>query len=146
MSKARALPTGLGLETEGLELPLDQLPPWTEDKVKTFPALWKNTGTGGLHLQIHPSAISSLIIAPLPEGSSKEGALYPDGATISDLGEVRKIVYGLQRPAIRPELVYPHDWDEGDLVLFHNRGVLHSVVGAFTVSSRVRTLESIGSQ
>ncbi|KAJ7052293.1 hypothetical protein C8F01DRAFT_627122 [Mycena amicta] len=28
-------------------------------------------------------------------------------------------------------LVYPHDWNEKDLVLFHNRGVLHTVVGAF---------------
>jgi len=27
--------------------------------------------------------------------------------------------------------VYPHDWQEKDLVLFHNRGVLHAVVGAF---------------
>jgi len=30
------------------------------------------------------------------------------------------------------QLVYPHDWQENDFVLFHNRGVLHSVVGAFT--------------
>lgn len=29
------------------------------------------------------------------------------------------------------QLVYPHDWEENDLVLFHNRGLLHSVVGAF---------------
>lgn len=27
--------------------------------------------------------------------------------------------------------MYPHDWREKDLVLFHNRGVLHSVVGSF---------------
>jgi hypothetical protein len=27
--------------------------------------------------------------------------------------------------------VYPHDRKEKDLVLFHNRGVLHTVVGAF---------------
>jgi xanthine dioxygenase len=27
--------------------------------------------------------------------------------------------------------VYPHDWEEGDLVLFNNHGVTHSVVGAF---------------
>jgi alpha-ketoglutarate-dependent taurine dioxygenase len=27
--------------------------------------------------------------------------------------------------------VYPHDWQEKDLVLFHNHGVLHTVVGAF---------------
>ena len=26
---------------------------------------------------------------------------------------------------------YPHDWKEKDLVLFHNSGVLHTVVGAF---------------
>jgi alpha-ketoglutarate-dependent taurine dioxygenase len=56
----------------------------------------------------------------------------------------------MQRPAIAPEvslaaflhvkvidiysrqLVYPHDWREKDLVLFHNRGVLHSVVGSFS--------------
>jgi alpha-ketoglutarate-dependent taurine dioxygenase len=50
---------------------------------------------------------------------------------IDDLEKVREIVYNLQRPAISPQYVYAHDWEEGDLVLFHNRGVLHSVVGAF---------------
>lgn len=29
------------------------------------------------------------------------------------------------------QYVYPHDWEEKDLVIFHNRGILHSVVGAF---------------
>lgn len=37
MSKAHALPTGLGLETEGLELPEEELPEWEESKVKVFP-------------------------------------------------------------------------------------------------------------
>lgn len=59
-------------------------------------------------------------------------------------------MYKMQRPAIAPSLVYPHDWyvprlfvlrhdiidvwdrHSKDLVLFHNRGVLHTVVGAFT--------------
>lgn len=64
---------------------------------------------------------------------------------------MRDIIYKMQRPAIAPDvnstaciyevtivdhrsrqLVYPHDWREKDLVLFHNRGVLHSVVGSFT--------------
>ncbi|KAI0041812.1 hypothetical protein FA95DRAFT_1610709 [Auriscalpium vulgare] len=31
-----------------------------------------------------------------------------------------------------PHLVYPHDWREKDLVLFHNRGVTHSIVGNLT--------------
>lgn len=39
MSKAHALPTGLGIENEGLELELDQLPEWEESKVKTFPVV-----------------------------------------------------------------------------------------------------------
>ncbi|CAH7669507.1 hypothetical protein BY996DRAFT_8384775 [Phakopsora pachyrhizi] len=37
----------------------------------------------------------------------------------------------LQRPGISPDLVYCNDWKEKDLCLFHNRGVLHTVIGAF---------------
>ena len=38
-------------------------------------------------------------------------------------------------------MVYPHDWRENDLVLFHNRGLLHSVVGAFK-KDQVRAFQS----
>lgn len=41
-------------------------------------------------------------------------------------------MHRLQRPGIAPELVYPVNWDEGDLALFNNHGVLHSVTGSFT--------------
>ena len=37
MAPARAMPTGLGIETEGLELPLNELPSWEESKVKVYP-------------------------------------------------------------------------------------------------------------
>ncbi|KZT51782.1 Clavaminate synthase-like protein [Calocera cornea HHB12733] len=131
MAPAHALSTGLGLETEGLELPLKELPEWSADRVKVLPMLWKNPVTGQLHFEVHPCGVQELIIPPLPEGAKKEGALYPDGAHITDLKEVRELVYKMQRPAIAPKLVYPHDWSEKDLVIFHNRGVLHSVVGAF---------------
>ncbi|EHK22994.1 uncharacterized protein TRIVIDRAFT_191588 [Trichoderma virens Gv29-8] len=43
---------------------------------------------------------------------------------------VRDILYRLQRPGIAPQLVYAHDWEEGDFVIFHNRGLLHAVVGS----------------
>ncbi|KAL6307736.1 hypothetical protein BKA93DRAFT_727151 [Sparassis latifolia] len=132
MAPAHAMSTGLGIETEGLELPLSELPPWDESKVKVLPLLWKNPITGDLHFQVHPCAVSELYIDPLPEGAKKEGALYPDGAHLTDLGEVRGLLYKMQRPAIASKLVYPHDWHEKDLVIFHNRGVLHTVVGAFT--------------
>ncbi|OAV88210.1 hypothetical protein PTTG_09157 [Puccinia triticina 1-1 BBBD Race 1] len=133
MSEAKAKSTGLGLETEGKELPRSQLPAVEEAKIKTFPVLWKNPVTGDLHLEVHPCGAEKLLIAPLP-GPAKgaDRALYPDGATIDDLALVRALLYKLQRPGIAPSLVYAHDWREKDLCLFHNRGVLHSVVGAFT--------------
>ncbi|KAI0721179.1 Clavaminate synthase-like protein [Fomitopsis betulina] len=137
MAPAHANSTGLGIETEGLELPLDELPPWEESRRKTLPLLWKNPVTGDLHFQVHPCGAAELLIDPLPEGAKREGALYPDGAHVTDLGTVRALLYKMQRPAISPPLIYPHDWREKDLVLFHNRGVLHTVVGAFK-SDQVR--------
>ncbi|KAF7978014.1 hypothetical protein HWV62_1879 [Athelia sp. TMB] len=131
MAPSHAMSTGLGIESEGLERGLGDLPEWEEGKVQTLPLLWKNPVTGALHFQVHPCGAAELIIAALPAGTAHEGALYPDGAHLTDLKEVREILYKMQRPAIAPSLVYPHDWRERDLVLFHNRGVLHSVVGSF---------------
>ncbi len=127
MAPAHALPTGLGIETEGLELPYDELPPWEESRIKKFSMasfsnrvtciiyslysqVWKNPVTGNLHFQVHPCGVAELLISPLPEGASREGALYPDGAHLMDLKEVRELLYKMQRPAIAPSLVYPHDW------------------------------------
>ncbi|WVQ79542.1 hypothetical protein IAT38_001641 [Cryptococcus sp. DSM 104549] len=132
MSKAHALPTGLGIENEGLEMDMEELPEWEESKIKTFPVCWKNPVTGNLHVQVHPCGAHQLLISPLPAGAPRDNALFPDGATITDLKEVRETLYKIQRPGIAPELCYAQDWEEGDLVLFHNRGLLHSVVGAFT--------------
>lgn len=117
MSPAHSRSNGLGLHSEGLELPSSELPPIDEKKIMVFPMVWKNPVTGKLALQIHPSAVRRIHCA--------------DGTIIDDLERVRDIVYKLQRPAISPQYVYPHDWEEGDLVLFNNRGVIHSVVGAF---------------
>ncbi|KAJ5180952.1 hypothetical protein N7492_004162 [Penicillium capsulatum] len=117
MSSARALPTGLGLHSEGRELPESDLPPIDPRKIMVYPMTWKNPVSGKLALQIHPSAVRRIHCA--------------DGSVVDDLSRVRDIVYKLQRPAISPQYVYAHDWEDGDLVLFNNRGVLHSVVGAF---------------
>lgn len=117
MSKAKSLPTGLGLFADGLELADSELPEIDEADIQIHPICWKNPVTGNLALQIHPSAVRKLHLK--------------DGTVIDDIKEVRDIVYRLLRPGIAPELVYAHDWEEGDMVLFHNRGVLHTVCGAF---------------
>lgn len=130
MAGAKAQSTGLGLESDGTEIPLSELPDWTEDNVKVLPMLWKNPVTGRLALQVHPCAAMALEIAPLPEGAEREGALFPDGGKVTDLKEVRELLKTIQRPGIDPKFVFCADWREGDLVLFHNRGLLHSVTGA----------------
>lgn len=43
MAPAHAMSTGLGIESEGLELPLSELPPWEEDKIKIFPVVCKRS-------------------------------------------------------------------------------------------------------
>lgn len=117
MSGAKSRSDGLGLVSQGRELAPADLPPIEQDKIQILPMCWRNPVTGRLALQVHPSAVRRLHLA--------------DGSVVDDLAEVRAIVHRLQRPGIAPELVYPHDWQEGDLVLFHNRGLIHSVVGAF---------------
>ena len=60
--------------------------------------------TGALHFQVHPCAVQELLIDPLPEGASRDGALYPDGARLTELKEVRDLLYKMQRPAIAPNV------------------------------------------
>jgi alpha-ketoglutarate-dependent taurine dioxygenase len=118
MSPAKSRADGLGMISEGLELPDSELPPINQKDIKILPMCFKNPVTGKLALQIHPSAIKAIHL--------------PNGEVMTDLKEVRELVHRLQRPGIAPQFVYPHDWEEGDLVLFNNQGVLHTVVGAFT--------------
>ncbi|KAI7857809.1 hypothetical protein BDC45DRAFT_499427 [Circinella umbellata] len=115
MSKARSRSTGLGMVSEGKELSEEELPPIEEEAIKIYPMLWKNPVTNKIHLQVHPAAVQDLII---------------DGKPMGDLEKVRELLYKFQRPSINPENVYAHEWNDGDLVIFHNRGVLHSVVGS----------------
>ena len=117
MSATKSRSDGLGLLSEDLELPASELPATDPAKIQILPMVWKNPVTGRLAVQMHPSAVRKIHCG--------------DGTVIEDLEQVREIVHRLQRPGIAPRLVYAHDWQEGDLVLFNNQGVLHSVVGAF---------------
>lgn len=65
--------------------------------------LWKNPVTGDLHFQVHPCGAAELFVDALPEGAKRDGALYPDGTHLIDLGEVRELLYKMQRPAIAPK-------------------------------------------
>jgi xanthine dioxygenase len=115
MRNARALSNGLGLVTEGRELGRGELPPFEDAKITTLPLVWKNPLTGKPSLQLHAYCVEELLV---------------DGRPVGDLGECRRLLYDLMRPAIAPARVYAHPWRDGDLVIFHNRALWHSVVGS----------------
>ncbi|KAI0041808.1 Clavaminate synthase-like protein [Auriscalpium vulgare] len=102
MAPAGAMSDGLGLETEGKERPLSELTEWSEEDVKVYPVLWKNPVTKGLHFMVNATAAQELFVAPLPDSASREGRLFPNGAHITDLKEVRELLHKMQRPGISP--------------------------------------------
>ncbi|WZH43345.1 Dioxygenase [Fusarium acuminatum] len=91
MSSAKSRSDGLGLVSEGKEIPIENLPTVEEDKIQILPMCWRNPVTGRLALQVHPSAVRKLHLA--------------DGTVIDDLAEVRERVHDLQRPGISPQRV-----------------------------------------
>ena len=76
--------------------------------------LWKNPVTGALHFEVHPCGIRALHVEPLSSGASRENALYPDGAVLTDLKEIREIVYKMNRPGIAPKVsrLERHGYDD----------------------------------
>jgi alpha-ketoglutarate-dependent taurine dioxygenase len=121
MRNARAIPTGLGLVSEGKELDRAALPPFEQAEIATLPLVWVNPVTSEPALQVHACGVEALLTGD---------------EIVSDLAECRRLLYELMRPAIAPSKVYAHAWRPGDLVIFNNRGVWHSVVGALRPSDR----------
>ncbi|KAJ8141499.1 hypothetical protein OY671_005331 [Metschnikowia pulcherrima] len=119
ISPAKAEKDGLTMVSEGLETKFDELPEWEASKVKKLPMVWTNPVTKKHHLQVHGCCLYKL--------HTTEG-----GKTRTlELEAAREKVRSLMRPAISPENVLAHSWTEGDLVIFFNRGVWHSVTGEF---------------
>ncbi|KAK6454601.1 taurine catabolism dioxygenase [Scheffersomyces xylosifermentans] len=120
ISPAGATSDGLTMVSEGKELPFDQLPEWEESKVKKLPMVWTNPVTKEHHLQLHGCCLYKL--------HTKQS----DGSVKTlDLEDARKKAHSLMRPSISPDQVLAHSWNQGDLVIFYNRGLWHSVTGEF---------------
>lgn len=118
---ARARADGLGLVSQGKELSREQLPPFDAEKITTLPLVWRNPSSGRLSLQVHAFCVEELLV---------------DGHSVGDLATCRRLLHELMRPAISPSRVYAHPWKPGDLVIFNNRGVWHSVVGSLRADER----------
>jgi xanthine dioxygenase len=82
--------------------------------------VWRNLGNDKPHLQILGCCVYSLTTVDPKTGSK---------TVIDDLAEVRRICHGFQSRVYKPENIFAFPWQEGDLVIFHNRGVMHSISG-----------------
>jgi hypothetical protein len=80
MSAAHSSRLGHLIETEGLEKPLDKLPPWDASKVCIYPMVWTNPKTGEKSLQVHGQGAYKLYLKKGPNDVEK---------IIDDLKEVR---------------------------------------------------------
>jgi len=118
MSTAHSTRLGHSIETEGLEKPLDQLKPWTEDKICTYPMVWRNPVTGEDSLQVHGQGAFKLFLKSSPDGEE---------TVIDDLGEVRAFLHKLMRPVLEPSNIYAHRHEEQDVILWYNRALWHSI-------------------
>ncbi|ODV62413.1 NEDD8-activating protein UBA3 ASCRUDRAFT_6993 [Ascoidea rubescens DSM 1968] len=115
ISKAKSTSDGITMVSENKERSFDELPEWEESKIKKLPMVWTNPTTGNHHLQFHGSCAYKII-------NNKTGEEIP-------MEEARNLLQRFYRPAISPQNIYCHSWNEGDLVIFYNRGVSHSVTG-----------------
>lgn len=66
--------------------------------------VWKTPTTGELSFQVHGCGAAEILIDPLPADAAPKRALYPDGAHLMDLEEVRDLLHKMQRPAIAPQV------------------------------------------
>lgn len=99
---------------------------------------WKNPGRPSQpHLQIAGCCVFSLQTT-----DPKTGTV----TVVDDLAEARGIVHSLQKKVMAPEYVYAHDWREGDLVVFHNKGVWHSITGNLEEEKRLLWQCTMGSK
>ncbi|CAI5756747.1 unnamed protein product [Candida verbasci] len=119
ISPAKATSDGLTMVNEDKEMRFEDLPEWEESKVKKLPMVWTNPITKEHHLQVHGCCLYNL------------HTKTEDGTKTLGLKESREKVRKLMRPSISPDQVLAHSWKQGDLVLFFNRGVWHSVTGEF---------------
>ncbi|KAK7934907.1 sulfonate dioxygenase [Apiospora marii] len=116
----KATDDGMVIAKSGQEKRIEDLDEWSWDKVHAFPMVWRNHGNGKPHLQVLGCCVYALRTTNPATG---------EVTVIDNLNDVRGICHKLTRKVYAPENIYAHRWQEGDLVIFHNRGVLHSITG-----------------
>ncbi|KAJ5087123.1 Taurine catabolism dioxygenase TauD/TfdA [Penicillium angulare] len=119
--KCKSSEDGLTIPTLGREVHIDKLSEWSWDKVAEHPMAWRSPlNPDRPFFQVHGCCVYKL---------TTHNPVTGEVTIIDDVEEVRRVVYGMQSKIYAAKNIYAHRWEEGDLVIFHNRGVMHSITG-----------------
>ncbi|CAI7621547.1 hypothetical protein N7533_013140 [Penicillium manginii] len=119
--QCKASEDGLTIPTMGREVAVEELSEWSWDKVAEHPMVWRNPlNPERPFLQVHGCCVYKL---------STRNPTTGEITIMNDVEQVRNKIYSMQRKIYAAENIYAHRWEEGDLVIFHNRGVMHSITG-----------------
>ncbi|KAJ5128495.1 Taurine catabolism dioxygenase TauD/TfdA [Penicillium atrosanguineum] len=119
--QCKASEDGLTIPSMGREVSTEQMSEWSWDKVAEHPMVWRNPmNPDRPFLQVHGCCVYKLTTRDPATG---------EVTVMDDVEQVRNVVYSMQRKIYAAENIYAHRWEEGDLVIFHNRGVMHSITG-----------------
>ncbi|KAJ5376404.1 hypothetical protein N7509_013290 [Penicillium cosmopolitanum] len=119
--QCKASEDGLTIPTMGREVAVEKLSDWSWNKVAEHPMVWRNPlNPERPFLQVHGCCVYKL---------STRNPTTGEITIMDDVRQVRNKIYSMQRKIYAAENIYAHRWEEGDLVIFHNRGVMHSITG-----------------
>lgn len=110
IEKCKGRPNGLGLENEGLEHMLEDLPEWEPAKIKRYPMVWVNP-LGQKALQIHSIAVRKMFLKPIPTSEVE---------VVEDITRIRKLILTWQERILRPEYIMMTPVETGDVQMWDN--------------------------
>lgn len=102
---------GLGVAPGGKTLQIDQLPPWTPDKVYKYPLVWLNPVTGEKGFQVFPETVRKLHL-----NDSVDGVLR----VVEDQEEIRSWLNKIFDKICLPEYILIPPCEEGDIAIWNN--------------------------
>ncbi|TVY93633.1 putative dioxygenase [Lachnellula willkommii] len=118
IENCKGRPNGLGLETEGKEHKMEEMPEWEPEKIKTYPMVWMRPN-GKKALQIHGIAVRKMFL---------KATLTSEVQVVDDVVKIRKLLHSWQQRIIRPEYVLMGPVEEGDVQMWDNWSVFHTAV------------------
>jgi hypothetical protein len=104
---------GLGVAPGGETIQLDQLPPWTHDKIHKYPLVWLNPVTGEKSFQVFPETVHKLYL-------NDSGHTGGKPRVVEDQEEIRCWLNNIYDRICVPEYILIPPCEEGDMVVWDN--------------------------